>query len=293
MPSGSVSRYLVFFKIFHENLHGFSKKRYTENRYFDIFGRYSFNLFGLCMLCWFVQCVWLFSCAWRTAEVESVDNFRQLQQAMVIWKTGDTDRFDAFVREQNNAVLFIAASTAYVQRGRLEYSLGDLYTAKQFATQCLSLQPNFMVIVERNGGTINKQAIDTINQQDASMVECVKWLGVSWALWLQLRGAMGASEDIPLVQYIFHWVQQTSYVDDWAWYGRAVSSSLGVGYRSVDWQQSKLAFDRIRSMDSLAEFEYNYYYLRYIQPETYCASQFTHLPPSYVDVWQDSLYICP
>ena len=245
------------------------------------------------MLFWFVQCVWMFSCAWRTAEVESMDNFHQLQQAMMLWKKGDTEQFDAFVREQNNAVLFIAASKTYVHRGRLEYSLDDLYRAKQFAIQCLSLQPNFMVIVNRNGGRLNKQAIDTLNQQDQSSVECVKWLGVSWALWLQQRGAMSASEDIPLVQYISHWVQQTAYIDDWAWYGQGISTSLGAGYRSVDWQKVKVAFEQVRSMDSLAEFEYNYYYLRYVEPESYCQTHFSNIPSVYTEIWKDSLYTCP
>ncbi len=104
------------------------------------------------------------------------------------------------VREfPNQSRMMGRLSRAYAARayGHADDGLDGYATARRFGLDCLMTDPSFGGLVQAQGGTISRRAVETL---DASMVECMTWASLAWSRWMEQRGVMGTSIDLPSVR---------------------------------------------------------------------------------------------
>jgi tetratricopeptide (TPR) repeat protein len=90
-------------------------------------------------------------------------------------------------------------SRAYVARA---YGLGadglDGYaTAREFGLECMKIDASFGGLVSAAGGAVTPQAVAVLGPE---FVECMTWTSIAWSRWLDERGVIGASIDLPAVK---------------------------------------------------------------------------------------------
>ena len=92
-------------------------------------------------------------------------------------------------------------SRAYAARayGHPDDGLDGYSTAKRFGLDCLMSDPAFGGLVQSQSGMITSRAADTLK---ADMVECMTWTSMAWSRWMDERGVMGASIDLPSVKVL-------------------------------------------------------------------------------------------
>jgi len=92
-------------------------------------------------------------------------------------------------------------SRAYAARayGHPDDGLDGYATARRFGLDCLMSDPAFGGLVQAQSGTITKRAAETLK---ADMVECMAWTSIAWSRWMDQRGVMGTSIDLPSVKVL-------------------------------------------------------------------------------------------
>ena len=92
-------------------------------------------------------------------------------------------------------------SRAYAARayGHPSDGIDGYATAKRFGLDCLMTEPSFAGFVQAQGNMISRSAVETLN---ADMVECMTWTSLAWSRWMDERGVMGTSIDLPAVKVL-------------------------------------------------------------------------------------------
>ena len=92
-------------------------------------------------------------------------------------------------------------SRAYAARayGHPADGLDGFATARRFGLECLMSEPAFGGLVQSQGGNITSRAAEAVN---ADKVECLTWTTMAWSRWMDQRGVMGSSIDLPAVKVL-------------------------------------------------------------------------------------------
>ena len=200
-------------------------------------------------------------------------------------------------------ILFARTGEFLALQGRSKHNIEYLYWARQYGLQCLKLDANFANVIQAHHGEVSKQAIEALNEQDLSTLQCAQWLLVGWSLWLDYRGSVGVGNDIVAVQSLGEWLIRSdslrlsldeSVLDiPWIWYGYALSQSLGESYYTVDWSKVQKGFENAGVLDDLMRFEYQYHYVRFVNVSEYCDySELGDIPLPIQERWDNSQYLC-
>lgn len=72
----------------------------------------------------------------------------------------------------------------------------DLVAARTWALRCLALRVEVAGRLESNGGRLDPRAVERVPAEDAA---CLSWATITWARWLQQRGAAGAGIDLEVL----------------------------------------------------------------------------------------------
>ncbi len=72
-------------------------------------------------------------------------------------------------------------------------------TARRYGLECLMSDPAFQGLVQSQGGSITPRAVETVK---ADRVDCLTWTTLAWSRWMDDRGVMGTSIDLPAVKIL-------------------------------------------------------------------------------------------
>jgi len=122
---------------------------------------------------------------------ERVD-LRALDQAIQWYLSGDRE-FPDEPRVLGKLSLAYAAR-AYGHPGG---GLDGFATARRYGLECLRTDPSFDGLLQASGGAVTRRAVETLQ---ADMVECMTWTSLAWARWMDQRGVIGTSIDLPAVK---------------------------------------------------------------------------------------------
>jgi hypothetical protein len=239
----------------------------------------------------------LLSCMYNQREIDNSQHNRDLDYIKNQWELGGGNEFPNLLietaKKSDDPILLWAYGTeVYARRGRNQFNRRDLDLSRRFGFKCLTQDKSFSSLVVSNGGQINRQAIEALDETNYILRNCAQWTVISWALWLQERGPQGASYDIATVKDLASWVQRY-HTGPWVHYAIAISESLVPVYENPNWNKMKNNFEQCLLLDDLVEFEMNYYVTRFIDKESYCNYQLPNgLVDEYNDRFIDSKYFC-
>ena len=225
---------------------------------------------------------------------EGVD-YQQLQQAQKLWMQGLDDPFMEIIDAQRvgKEIFFAVAAKAFAERGRLEWSIGDLELSQQYALKCLAEDYHFRILLRNERGVLTLKAVQALDMNNTSLVECAKWLTVSWALKLHHTQLRSATRDIELLNALAKWLKTTPQLtlDPWVDYAHVLAEVLKP---APNWIWVREQLDQIDDMDDLMAFERTI--LEYkIDKERFCQMdivQYTRLSVGQLERWQDAQYLC-
>ena len=225
---------------------------------------------------------------------EGVD-YQQLHQAQKLWMQGLDGPFIEVIDSQRvgKEIFFAMAAKAFAQRGRLEWSIKDLELSQQYALQCLAEDHHFKILLRNEQGLLTLKAIQALDMNNSSLVECAKWLTVSWSLRLHHTQLRSAERDIELLNALAEWLstipQLTS--DVWVDYAHVLAEILKP---APNWIWVREQFASIEKMDNLMPFERRLLEQK-VDPERFCATditQYADLSAGQLSRWQDAQYLC-
>ena len=156
---------------------------------------------------WVVGLVMLMSCSsknrdqtglWRKI-VRSGDqlysereDLRALDQAIQWYLSGDRE----FPGEPRILGKLAVAYTARAY-GHPGGGLDGFATARRYGLACLRTDPSFDGLLQASGGAVTRRAVETL---EAERVDCMTWTSLAWSRWMDERGVMGTSIDLPAVK---------------------------------------------------------------------------------------------
>ena len=70
-------------------------------------------------------------------------------------------------------------------------------TARRYGLNCLRTDASFEGLLQASGGAVTRRAVETL---EADRVECMTWTSLAWSRWMDQRGVMGTSIDLPAVK---------------------------------------------------------------------------------------------
>ena len=225
---------------------------------------------------------------------EGVD-YQQLQQAQKLWMQGLDEPFMNIIESQKQGKerFYAVGAKAFTERGRQRWSLADLEFAKQYALQCLAEDYHFRILLRNENGLLTLKAVQALDMHNASLVQCTKWLTVSWALQLHHKQLFSASRDVELLNAIADWLVSIPELegDPWVDYGHILSELLD---SNPDWSWVRQEWDSIIEMDKLVKFE-RIILERVVSPDDFCMldiSEYTWLSSAQRERWTDASYQC-
>ena len=244
---------------------------------------------------WFATvCILFCSCSLRKQDSEQALLFRTLQAAQIAWQRGNDAEFESIIRapSENSEIYFALATRLYSQRGRVNWDLSDLQKGKQYALQCLWKDFHFRTLVTANQGIVNAQSVKALNVNNSNLVECGKWLTISWALTIHKRELSGVQSDVETLQKLGVWLTTIPSVEEDPWVQYAKLLTLSVG--EVDWPKLRDAFNDLQNFDSLIKFEENMMYTRYTDRPLFCDFPMEEITVSdnHLLYWEDQQYLC-
>ena len=86
------------------------------------------------------------------------------------------------------------AARAYGQPGG---GLDGYATARRYGLACLRTDAAFDGLLQASGGAVTQRAVEALQ---ADRVGCMTWTSLAWARWMDQRGVMGTSIDLPAVK---------------------------------------------------------------------------------------------
>ena len=225
---------------------------------------------------------------------EGVD-YQQLQQAQKLWMQGLDDPFLYIIDSQQvgKEIFFAVAAKVFAQRGRLEWSIEDLVSSQNYALQCLAEDPHFRILMRNEQGLLTLKAVQALDMNNTSLVECAKWLTVSWSSRLHHTQLYSAQRDIELLNALAEWLDTIPQFqsDIWVDYAHVLAEVLRPAPNWI-WVRSQL--DTIEGMDDLMPFERRFLEQK-VEPERFCETditQFSELSEEQVERWNDAQYLC-
>ena len=239
----------------------------------------------------------LVSCRTRNIETEKSLYNRDLVHIKSLWESGEREQFPDVIHElasssEEPEILWNYGSQVYAQRGRKELSRVDLEEARRFGFRCLSSDKSFSSLVDSNGGEINRQAIESLDESNPLLLNCAQWTTISWALWLHERGPQGAAYDIDIVRDMASWIHRYN-PSEWTDYAIGITEALLPVYQFPNWNRAKIHFEKSKGLDELADFEYHFYLVRHTDKEAYCEYSIPEgIAAPYQERFADSKYYC-
>jgi hypothetical protein len=245
--------------------------------------------------CIFVTALLFCSCVkGKQNPTEGVD-YQQLQQAQKLWMQGLDGPFMEIVDAQRvgREIFFAVAAKAFAERGRVEWSIVDLERSQQYALKCLAEDYHFRILLRNERGILTLKAVQALDMNNTSLVECAKWLTVSGALKLHHTQLLSAERDIELLNAIAEWLKTTPQLtsDPWIDYAHILSEVLKP---APNWVWVREQLDQIADMDDLMAFE-RVMLERRIDTERFCQTDIVQYPKLSVGQlarWQDAQYLC-
>ena len=225
---------------------------------------------------------------------EGVD-YQQLQQAQKLWMQGLDGPFIEIIDSQRvgKEIFFAVAAKAFAERGRLEWSIEDLDRSQQYALQCLAEDHHFRILLRNEQGLLTLKAVQALDMNNPSLVECAKWLTVSWSLRLHHTQLYSAKRDIELLNALAKWLDTIPQLasDIWVDYVHVLTEVLKP---APNWIWIREQFDIIEEMDTLLPFE-RLLLEQKIEPDRLCTSditQFSNLSEGQLSRWDDAQHLC-
>ena len=119
-------------------------------------------------------------------------DLRSLDQAIQWYLSGDRE----FPGEPT---ILGKLSLAYAARayGHPSDGLDGYATARRYGLACLRTDSSFDGLLQASGGAVTKRAVEALQ---ADRVGCMTWTSLAWARWMDDRGVMGTSIDLPAVK---------------------------------------------------------------------------------------------
>ena len=206
--------------------------------------------------CFLVLCFIFCSCMKRKQNPTEGVDYQQLRSAQQSWSRGQEDRFKEIVASQRigQEIFFAMGSRLFTERGRMNWSLSDLQQGKDYALQCLGQDHHVQILLRNEHGLMTLKAVQALDMENASLVECAKWLTISWSLQLHHRQMRSATRDIELLRALSEWLVTVPQLDSdpWVVYAQVLSLTLE---SSPDWVLVRTLFERLEGFDRLLPFE--------------------------------------
>lgn len=120
------------------------------------------------------------------------DDLRALDQSIQWYLSGDRE-FPGQPKILGKLSLAYAAR-AYGHPGG---GLDGFATARRYGLACLRTDASFDGLLQASGGAVTRRAVETLQ---ADRVDCLTWTSLAWARWMDDRGVMGTSIDLPAVR---------------------------------------------------------------------------------------------
>ena len=225
---------------------------------------------------------------------EGVD-YQQLQQAQKLWMQGLDESFIEIINAQRTGkeVFFAVAAKAFAERGRWEWSIEDLDRSQQYALQCLAEDHHFRILLRNEQGLLTLKAVQALDMNNASLVECAKWFTVAGALRLHHTQLRSAKRDIELLNALADWLDTIPQLasDVWVDYAHVLAEVLKP---SPNWLWVREQFSMIEGMDGLVSFERRLLQQK-IEPDQFCQTaieEFGGLSQGQLNRWYDAQYLC-
>ena len=225
---------------------------------------------------------------------EGVD-YQQLQQAQKLWMQGLDESFIEIINAQRagKEVFFAVAAKAFAERGRWEWSIEDLDRSQQYALQCLAEDHHFRILLRNEQGLLTLKAVQALDMNNASLVECEKWFTVSGALRLHHTQLHSAKRDIELLNALADWLDTVPQLasDIWVDYAHVLAEVLKP---SPNWLWVRDQFSMIEGMDELVSFERRVLEKK-VEPDQFCQTdmeQFVGLSQGQLNRWYDAQHLC-
>ena len=110
------------------------------------------------------------------------------------------------------------------------------------------------ILLRNEHGLMTLKAVQALDMENASLVECAKWLTISWSLQLHHRQMRSATRDIELLRMLSEWLITVPQLDSdpWVLYAHVLSLTLD---SSPDWVLVRTLFDQLEGFDKLLLFE--------------------------------------
>ena len=123
---------------------------------------------------------------------ETREDPRALDQAIQWYLSGDRE----FPREKR---ILGRLARAYAARayGFKSDGVDGFASARRFGLECLRTDPSFDGLLQASGGAVTRRAVDVLEKE---YVECLTWTSLAWSRWMDERGVMGTSIDLPAVK---------------------------------------------------------------------------------------------
>ena len=246
-----------------------------------------------------VLCLLFCSCALRNSPQEQSVEFRTIQALQMAWHRNQIDEVHQILSQdfEHPEIYWAIGARLFTQRGRTEWSLDDLKQGREYALQCIWEDVHFRTLVQANNGLISAQSVQALDMGNSNLVECSRWLTISWALMLQYRGSQGAITDIKTLQRLGTWLRTIDTIQNDAWtvYADLQATLLG---SDVNWSRVETLFDEINttgSLDDLLDFERLILMERHVSHHTFCAvdpSEWAMLSQAHLQRLEDAQYLC-
>ena len=211
------------------------------------------------------------SCTLRNSPQEQSVEFRTIQALQVAWQRGHVNTVQEILSQEfeHPEIYWAMGARLFTQKGRMEWSLDDLKQGKQYALQCIWEDSHFRNLVQINHGLISAQSIQALDMSNESLVECGRWLTISWALMVHYRGNRGVNTDVITLKKLGAWLRMIPSIqnDPWTLYADLLTTTLG---DSVDWNKAYQLIEEIGTLDPLFDLERIMLYQRHVQHEAFC-----------------------
>ena len=226
---------------------------------------------------------------------EGVD-YQQLRKAQQSWSGGQDDTFKEIVEAQKigREIFYAMGARLFTERGRKQWSLSDLQQGKDYALQCLGQDHHVQILLRNEDGLMTLKAVQALDMENSSLVECAKWLTVSWSLQLHHRQMRSAKRDIALLRALSEWLVTVPQLnsDPWVVYARVVSLTLE---SSPDWVLVRALFDQLEGFDALLSFERLIVETATVDHREFCSADmesYSPLSDGHISRWQNLQFRC-
>ena len=239
------------------------------------------------------------SCTLRNSPQEQSVEFRTIQALQMAWHRNQMDDVHQILSQdfEHPEIYWAIGARLFAQRGRTEWSLTDLKQGRAYALQCVWEDVHFRTLVQANNGLISAQSVQALDMGNANLVECSRWLTISWALMLQYRGSQGAVSDIQTLQRLGVWLRTIPTIQDdpWTIYAELQVTLLGT---DVNWSRVKTLFEELEAVgkfDTLLDFEKVILMDRHLSHNAFCSvdgAEWAMLSKSHLQRLSDAQYLC-